>query len=119
AMVSHVNGLPGSAGNFDSGTVLRVAGNGASIVFQSAATNLVAGPPQAGGTSVVFRWAAAGSSVVRIAGPNLEPVSGFGDTTAAVVSRDGLWVALISAASNLVPGASNGTAQVYLWDATA
>lgn len=82
------------------------------IAFHSEATNLVEG--DSNGVRDVFARAGDGP-VVRVS----EPAGGGnadGPSTEPDISEDGRFVAFSSAASNLVPGDSNGAADVFVRD---
>ena len=92
-----------------------ISGDGRYVAFQSAATNLVAGDTN-GVADVFVRDRQTGTTErvsVDSAGNQGNSTSGtFGFT----ISADGRYVAFESAASNLVPGDTNGTSDVFLRD---
>ena len=100
-----------------------VAGNGASsqaqisldgkwVVFQSDATNLVAGDTN-GVTDVFLAEVATGATTRVSVGSGGE---GNGASIKPTVSADGRWVTFVSSASNLVAGDTNGVDDVFLHD---
>jgi putative cell wall-binding protein/Tol biopolymer transport system component len=89
-----------------------MSADGRSIVFTSAASNLGAIRPSAGHDQVYLRDVADGSTrVISAAGG----VLGDDDSDRPVISADGMFVAFISTAKNLVSSSRSGNAQVLLW----
>jgi hypothetical protein len=81
--------------------------DGRELAFVSAASNLVPGDAD-GHVDVVVRNLVTGH--VGLVG------SGDGDTSEAMLSHDGCYVAFVSEASTLVPGDTNGVADVFVKD---
>lgn len=115
----------GVQGNGDS-TNLAASGDGHRVVFSSAATNLV--PGDSNGQIDLFVADASGEIEVPdppgVKTPLLISTSTAGDQANAtsgepVASADGRYVAFRSAANNLVPGDSNGVADIFLRDTVA
>jgi Tol biopolymer transport system component len=100
-----ISGSPdGASGNCD------ISDDGSRIVFTSAASNLVEG--DANGLQDIFvRDLAAGATLLVSRG--LGGGSGNGDSFQPKISGDGLWVVFGSAASDLVPGDTNGQYDVF------
>lgn len=115
--------------NFAAGELLPAAGNGMStlagccgrrtsaagdvVVFSSAASNLVTDDDN--GTEDVFLYETdTGRKQLLSRTPYGKPGNGYSHQ--ASVSADGRWVSFSSAASDLVPGDSNGVADVFLLD---
>ena len=94
----------------------RISANGSRIVFESAATNLVAG--DGNGVSDVFVYDRADGSV-RLVSVDSDERPSNGASTEATISDDGNTVAFLSRAFNLVPGDGNGEADVFVRDLTA
>jgi len=91
----------------------EISADGFSVVFTSTASNLVDG--DSNGVEDVF--------VVDLQSGEVELVSqsATGDqadaaSTQPVISGDGRFVAFVSAATNLVPGATEGLGEIYLYD---
>jgi len=91
----------------------EISADGLSVVFTSTASNLVDG--DSNGFEDVF--------VVNLQSGEVELVdqSATGDqanaaSTQPVISGDGRFVAFVSAATNLVPGATAGLEEIYLFD---
>lgn len=84
---------------------------GGACAFVSAATNLIA--RDANGCQDVFFRQLPSGPVQRVAPRGVEP---DGDSFEPVLSADGRSLAFTSYASNLVPGDTNGEADVFLWD---
>jgi Tol biopolymer transport system component len=81
--------------------------DGRELAFVSAASNLVPDDTD-GHVDVVVRNLVTGHlGLVGV---------GNGDTSEAMLSRDGCYVAFVSRASNLVPGDTNGVADVFVKD---
>ena len=120
------NGAPGTQGNSDS---LEPSMNSAGtyVAFSSHATNLDPNYPTLNGTTrqVFLRSAcltststtvctSAFTELVSVAADGVNPANA--DATQPSISSDGRYVAFVSSATNLIPGVTSGTAQVYLRD---
>lgn len=92
--------------------VADVSPDGRWVAFSSSSTTIVAG--DANGQFDAFRFDAQ-TSTVAIASPALAPLAN-GASFAATVSDDGRYVTFESQASNLVPGDTNGTTDVFISD---
>ncbi len=91
-----------------------ISGDGRWVVFESSATNLVAGDAN-GLTDLFVRDLETGST--RLVSVNAAgTASGNGGSTRAVVSGNGRFVAFQSSASNLVSGDTNGVQDVFVRD---
>jgi Tol biopolymer transport system component len=101
--------IPTGGGQSDAGSVeAALSGDGGTVVFYSAATNLV--PGDANGVFDVFRHQRATVTTTRLtAGDAATFVSG------TAVSADGTVVTFYGAATNLVPGDTNEVADVFVW----
>jgi len=114
-------GIQGNAGSF----AVAISSDGRRVAFQSQASNLVAGDTNGFGDVFVRdrdtdedgTFDEAGEvSTARVS------VSSFGgqgnaESLEAAISGDGNQVAFVSSASNLVPGDTNGTSDIFLHDA--
>lgn len=92
-----------------------IAANGTQVAFHSDATNLVATDTN-GVTDVFVRDLAGGIHTVSI------PAGGGeadGPSTDATITSAGRYVAFVSSATNLVPGDTNGVADVFVRDTVA
>ncbi|MEL6903782.1 MAG: hypothetical protein AAFP22_00160 [Planctomycetota bacterium] len=88
-----------------------VSGDGAVVVFQSAATDLVPGDTNA--IDDVFAYDVAGGTLRALSrGPG--GAFGNGESSMPHVSRDGAWAAFESTATNLGPADTSVRADVYL-----
>ena len=88
-----------------------VSADGRFIVFQSAATNLAPAPDTNGATDIFVRDRL-GRTTFRVSvSSGGEQANGASHTP--VISDDGAYVAFISAATNLVPGDTNGTSDIF------
>jgi Tol biopolymer transport system component len=99
----------------------RISGDGNWIVYESAATDLLAGQSDTPGTRDVFLQKRANGLrilVSRAAGTSLTAANHGGQQTQPSVSDDGRWVAFQSVATNLIPGFSPPypNQNVYLFD---
>ncbi|MEM6673698.1 MAG: hypothetical protein AAF726_12705 [Planctomycetota bacterium] len=116
-LVSRSSG--GALGNGPSGVgpgrPIAVTEDGRFIAFTSSASNLVPGDTN-GATDVFLRDRDLGTTVRCSVGDSGQ--QGDGNCEMVAVSEDGRFVAYGSRSSNLVPGDSNGTLDVFLWDAT-
>ena len=90
-----------------------ISGDGRLIVFQSYATNLVAGDTN-GVTDIFVRDLAAGTTV-RVSVDSLGAQAND-ESEQPAISDDGRFVAFVSAASNLVPGDTNSARDVFIRD---
>jgi Tol biopolymer transport system component len=105
----------------DLATSPHISGDGSWIVFESAATDLLAGQSDTPGTRDVFlQERATGQRILvsRATGASLTAANQPSGSPS--VSDDGRWVAFRSGASNLIPGFSplfpSGGVNVYLFD---
>lgn len=90
-----------------------LAGNGRFVAFQSAADNLV--PGDANGKYDVFvRDLAKGT--IELVSRGAGGLSGNGASSSPSLSKNGRFVAFLSAASDLVPGDGNGKSDVFVAD---
>src|SRR5690606_7881643 len=102
----------GAQGN-GSSTTASISGDGRFVAFQSAASNLVPGDTN-GATDVSADERRAGKTGrVSVASDGAQ---GNANTSEASLSGDGRFVAFQSAASNLVPGDTNGATDVFVHD---
>jgi Tol biopolymer transport system component len=102
----------GAEGDGDSG-LASISPDGRFVAFESFATNLVAGDVN-GCRDVFVRDRSTGTT--ERASVDSSGVAGDGDSRAPAVSADGRYVAFESAASNLVPGDTNGHHDVFVRD---
>ena len=104
-----------SAGRQASGPSVRpvISGDGRFVAFASSAPDLVPGDTN-GAYDVFVKDLVAGTTVRA----SVDPSGGEGndDSTYSAITPDGRWVAFTSAASNLVPGDTNGQDDVFLVD---
>jgi uncharacterized repeat protein (TIGR01451 family) len=105
----------GVSGEFPNATVVGPAASydGRYIVYVADATNLVAGDTN--GQRDVFLY----DSVTQQTELISKPVSGGqsnGLSSRAVISADGRYIAFHSFATNLVPGDTNGQADIFVYD---
>ena len=91
----------------------EISADGLTVTFASTATNLVDGDTN--GVEDVFVVDLQSGDVERVS----HPTSGGQANEASsqpVISGDGRFIAFVSAATNLVPGATTGLAEIYLYD---
>jgi Tol biopolymer transport system component len=105
-------GTGGANADGDSGNA-RISDDGRFVVFDSIATNLVAG--DSNGRSDVFVYDSVGNSMRRIS-QSAAGVQGNGDSRAPRMPCDASYVMFDSTATNLVAGDSNGVSDVYVAD---
>jgi Tol biopolymer transport system component len=121
--------LQGELGNADSDEPVLSA-NGRFVVFRTAATNLAPGVPAGVPQLVIRDRDQDGNGIYDEPGPNTfqivsapkgasGSVPGNGPSATADVSEDGRYIAFRSAASNLVPGDTNGAWDVFRRDRLA
>lgn len=89
-----------------------VSADGRYVVFESDASDIV--PGDSGLHTDIFLRDRTGGWVKRIS--EAGGVEGNGFSYTPVISDDGAYVAFVSAASNLVPGDTNGFVDVFLYD---
>ena len=102
----------GTPGNADS-SYPDITPDGQYVVFESFATNLVAGMSDA--NKDIYLRDRGGKTTVKVS-VNSSGVEGNGNSYEPVVSSDGRYVAFYSNATNLVSGDDNGWADVFLRD---
>ena len=118
--------LGGVQGNGNSGT-LSVADNnsanwasslsadGRYVVFQSVASNLVAGAGDQNGVSNIFLYDTQ-TGKTQVVSLGLGGTAANGASYRPQISADGDYVTFASTATNLVAGGGNGQAQTYVYD---
>jgi len=114
-LVSHTSAGPSVTGNLPSGSP-RISADGAWVVFQSQASNLVTGLTDSNNESDVFLFSRATGSVTLVSrGSAAATVSALGVSGSASISADGAYVAFLSSASDISPGDANGKFDVFLF----
>jgi len=104
------NGMGGSTPNEES-VQPSISRNGEYVVFTSVAGNLVLNDTN--NASDVFLFNRINGTLIRIQGAAGQP---NGNSSDAVISADGAYVAFISEASNLVPGDTNNRDDVFVYE---
>src|SRR5262249_44994888 len=99
-------------GNGDS-EISSMSADGRYVAFYSSASNLV--PGDTNGSADVFVKDLLTGSVVRASTDAAGAQANF-DSYSPTLSADGRYVAFYSSASNLVPGDTNGSADVFVKD---
>ena len=90
-----------------------ISADGRYVTFSSAASNLVPGDTN-GAPDVFVRDRRSGTTQrVSVAAAGTQ---GNGDSGSSAIGADGRYVAFVSRASNLVPGDTNGTSDVFVRD---
>ncbi|MFN0008835.1 MAG: TolB family protein [Planctomycetota bacterium] len=102
----------GTEGNGDS-KYPSISADGSSVAFYSLASNLVPGDTN-GVSDILFRDRVSGLTENASVDSNEAPSNGGADTLPPSVSADGNLVAFASIATNLVPGDTNGTWDVFV-----
>jgi hypothetical protein len=93
----------------------QISGNGEFVVYESTASNLVAGDTN--GVSDVFRYDRVTGETIRIS-IGSDGSEANGASSHPVISDDGAVIAFASAAFNLVAGDANGASDVFVRDFT-
>lgn len=92
-----------------------ISADGSSVVFESAATNLVAGDTN--GLREPFRYSVAGSSQARVlVAADGSQITGAPRSLHTSTSGDGRYVVFASTSSSLVTGDTNDAEDVFLYD---
>ena len=107
--------LNGAGGNDDS-LYGQVSTNGRYVVFQSSASDLVAGDTN-GVSDIFVRDVIAGTNILASVASDGSPADGA--STDPVITPDGRYVAFISAATNLTSDDTNNIPDIYLRDLVA
>ncbi len=94
-----------------------ISDDGQWIVFESAATNLV--DQDTNQVTDVFAWQRSTGALQRLSLDPSSQVQGNGPSSLAVIAGDGRYVAFRSFADNLVPGDSNATWDIFVYDLQA
>lgn len=105
--------LGGTGGGNDSSTFGTASAGGRYVVFQSDASDLVAGDTN-GVSDIFMRDIVAGTTLLVSAA--VDGGSGNGASSDAAVTPDGRYVAFVSEATNLVAGDTNGIPDVFVRD---
>jgi hypothetical protein len=122
-LVSHIPGTPGVTANGASSEP-RISDNGSTVVFTSAATDLVAGTDANGATDVFLYERATGAVTLVSHVPGAPHTSGNGQSSftadGLAISADGALVAFESFATDLVAGTDTNVnrlrGDVFLYD---
>ena len=107
-----VNLAGNNGGNGDSFAV-GISTNGRYVLFETSASDVIGGDTN-NASDVLVRDLLAGTDILVSAATNGLPGNGTSDS--AVMSRDGRYVAFVSAASDLVAGDTNGIRDVFVRD---
>src|ERR1017187_5984734 len=110
-----VNGDGNGGGNGDSFPT-GISTNGRFALFESSASDLVAGDTNKAGDIFVRDVVNGLTTLVSV---STNGTSGNGASRGSVMTGDGRYVAFVSAATNLVPGDTNGIADVFVRDLQA
>jgi Tol biopolymer transport system component len=97
---------------------LQLSGNGNFVAFATNAANHLAGGADSNGVSDIYVRNISGGSTSRVSVAN-DGSQGNGASTEPSISSNGRYVAFTSAADNLVPGDTNGVADVFVRDTVA
>jgi Tol biopolymer transport system component len=106
---AQANGNPGFASMFPS-----ISADGRYVAFESDATNLVPGDTNNTWDVFVHDRATGQTSRVSVSSGGVQATGG--ESWSPAISADGRHVAFVSAATNLVPGDTNGVADVFVHD---
>ena len=102
----------GAQANGSSGSC-AISSDGGVVSFASAATNLV--PGDTNGRNDIFVRDITGGTT-ELASVSSTGVQGAASSTSSSISADGRFVAFYGGATNLVPGDTNGTSDVFVHD---
>jgi subtilisin family serine protease len=91
----------------------RISGNGKTVVFASEASHLVAGDTNSSTDIFVYDVV---SGITKIVSHTFDKLPANGASSSPVISGDGKTVSFVSTASNLVPGDTNGLADLFVVD---
>jgi hypothetical protein len=91
---------------------VSISGDGRYVLFDSWATNLVAGTTTVNGVYVHDRQ----TGVTTRVSVNSSGEESNADASLGTISADGRWVSFSSSATNLVPNDTNGASDVFLHD---
>lgn len=105
----NVNGLPGNGESFPD----AISTNGQFVLFESTASDLVSG--DSNGQMDVFLRDLVNQNTILVS-VNTNGVPGNGSSHSAVMTPDARYIAFSSAASDLVPGDTNGIPDVFVRD---
>ena len=108
--------LDGNGGGNNDSLPRGISTNGQYVLFESSATNLVAGDTN-NATDIFVRDRISGSTV--LVSVSMNGTVPNGNSRDPVMTPDGRYVAFVSEASNLVPGDVNGIPDVFVRDLTA
>jgi len=106
----------GTQGNDDSGYVPSLSADGRFVAFRSDATNLVPGDTNRVSDIFVYERQTGTTTRVSVTSTGAQGNGPSGRFDSPSLSADGRFVAFTSAASNLVPGDTNGESDVFVHD---
>jgi hypothetical protein len=110
--------LAGTGGADQDALPVGVSSNGQFVLFESAADNLVPGDANAANDIFVRDWV---NGTTILVSANTNGVCGNGASYSSAMTPDGRFVAFTSAATDLVPGDTNGIPDIFvrdLWSGT-
>ena len=121
ALISHTPESPVTAGalTYGRGLPTGISDDGAFVIFESSATNLVAGQNDSNGDLDVFLYETGSGLVTLVSHATGQPnATGNCPSQSSVISGDGAYVAFTSCASDLVAGRGGPLNQsdVYLFE---
>jgi len=118
ALVSHAVGAPGTAANGLS-TQPSISADGSWVVFESFATNLVAGQVDTNGNRDVFLYERATGTITLVSHTAASLTTAANQASSSPrISGNGGFVAYRTSATNLASGIfdSNGSGDIYVYD---
>lgn len=116
-LVSHTTSLTTAANSFSEKA--QISADGSRIVFESRATDLIAGQVDGSFTSDVFTYNVATGALALVSHNNTSTtITGNGQSLDAKISGDGARIVFETQASNLVTGVTDGnsTYDVFVYD---
>jgi Tol biopolymer transport system component len=119
AVTRHAEGLPALSPDASS-HARALSADGRWLAYESDSAHIITGQQDTNGKSDVFLYDATARTTVLVSHvPSSATTAPQGASSQPAVSADGRWVAFVSDARNLVPGANPASQPcVFLWDRT-
>lgn len=117
-LVSHAAGSPQAPAN-DQSAFPEISADGSTVVFNSWATDLVAGQTDAGRTNDLFLYDRASGQITLLSRSATSPTAAAGgEPSEPSLSADGRWITFYSTANNMISGVTdtNNAEDVFLYD---
>lgn len=119
-LVSHASGSATTGGSDDSGSTPQISADGSWVLYDSFATDLVAGQSDTSGTRDIFLYDRATGTNALVSHTSASATTAAGGSF-AVLSDNGSYVAFETASTGIVPGQADGnsTSDAFLYDRAA